>query len=141
VSFLLDTNVVSEWAKPRPHSGVQAFLATQEEDELFLSVVTLAELRRGVERLSTGRRRTLLDNWLRTDLVDRFAGRMLRIDGATADMWGRLMARRERASKPMGAMDGWIAATAEVHGLVLVTRNTSDFADAVTQMLDPWTDS
>ena len=139
MSFLLDTNVVSEWTKPRPDQGVVAFLAAQDEDELFLSVVTLAELRRGVERLAAGRRRTLLDDWLRIDLPERFAGRLLGIDAATADAWGRLVTRRERAGRPLGAMDAWIAAVAGVHGLVLVTRNAADFADAVAEIVNPWT--
>jgi predicted nucleic acid-binding protein len=138
VSFLLDTNVVSEWRKPRPNPGVVAFLAAQSEDQLFLSVVTLGELRRGVERLGAGRRRTLLDAWLLTELPSRFAGRLLGIDAAVADVWGRLTARRERAGRPMSAMDGWIAAIAEVHGLVLITRNVADFAHAVSQIVNPW---
>jgi toxin FitB len=138
VSFLLDTNIVSEWTKPRPNPGIVAFLEAQDEDELFLSVITLAELRRGVDRLAAGRRRSLLDNWLRSDLPARFAGRLLGIDAATADAWGRLVARRERAGRPMAAMDGWIAAVAEVHGLVLVTRNAADFAGTAMRIVDPW---
>ena len=139
MSFLLDTNVVSEWTKPQPDRGVEAFLAAQDEDGLFLSVVTLAELRHGVERLASGRRRSLLDNWLREDLPARFIGRILDIDAATADSWGRLTARRERAGRPIGAMDGWIAAIAEVHRLTLVTRNSGDFADTVARIENPWT--
>ena len=138
MSFLLDTNVVSEWQRPRPNPGVVAFLEATDEDELFLSVVTIAELRRGVDRLAPGRRRTLLDAWLRDDLPPRFAGRMLAIDAATADAWGRLIARRESAGRPMSAMDGWIAATAEANGLALVTRNTADFVGTVARVVDPW---
>jgi toxin FitB len=139
LSFLLDTNIISEWTKPRPNAGVVGFLATQDEDALFLSVVTLAELRRGVDRLAVGRRHNLLDDWLRNDLPPRFAGRLLGIDPATADAWGQLIARRERDGRPMGVMDGWIAATAEVHGLTLVTRDVADFAGAVESMVCPWT--
>jgi toxin FitB len=139
LSFLLDTNVVSEWTKPRPNAGVVAFLATEDEDALFLSVVTLAELRRGVDRLAAGRRRSLLDDWLCRELPARFAGRLLGIDATTADAWGRLIARRERNGRPMGVMDGWIAATAEVHGLTLVTRDVADFAGAVEGVVCPWT--
>jgi hypothetical protein len=138
VRFLLDTNVVSEWTKPRPDAGVVAFLAREDEDALFLSVVTLAELRRGVERLAEGRRRGRLEGWLRNDLPGRFAGRLLGIDAATADAWGRLIARRERDGRPMGAMDGWIAASAEVHGLTLVTRDVGDFARTVERVVCPW---
>jgi hypothetical protein len=138
VSFLLDTNVVSEWTKPRPDAGVVAFLASEDEDAMFVSVVTLGELRRGVDRLAPGRRRSRLDDWLSNDLPARFAGRVLEIDAATADAWGRLIARRERAGRSMGAMDGWIAAIAEVHGLALVTRDVGDFAGAVERVVCPW---
>jgi toxin FitB len=138
VSFLLDTNVVSEWTRPRPDPGVVAFLSQEDEDTLFLSVVSLAELRRGVDRLAPGQRRTRLDQWLREDLPARFDGRLLGIDADTANMWGHLVARRERAGHPLAAMDGWIAATAEVHGLTLATRNVADFAGTVERIVDPW---
>lgn len=138
MSFLLDTNVVSEWTRPRPDAGVVGFLAQEDEDTLYLSVVSLAELRRGVDRLPQGQRRTRLDQWLREDLPMRFDGRLLGIDAVTADMWGRLIARRERSGRPLGAMDGWIAAIAEVRGLTLVTRNVADFAGVVEQIIDPW---
>lgn len=136
--FLLDTNVVSEWTKPQPDGGVAAFLAAQNEDSLFLSVVTLAELRRGVQRLPEGRRQRRLDAWLRDELPARFAGRLLGIDATTADAWGRIIARREWAGRPMGAMDGWIAAIVTVHDLGLVTRNEADFAGAVERIVNPW---
>jgi toxin FitB len=138
VSFLLDTNVVSEWTRPRPNIGVVEFLAAEAEDLLFLSVVTLGELRRGVDRLAAGRRRSRLDDWLRNDLPARFAGRLLGIDAATADAWGQLIARRERDGRPMGAMDGWIAAIAVVHGLTLVTRDVADFAGTLERIVCPW---
>jgi predicted nucleic acid-binding protein len=139
VSFLLDTNVVSEWTRPRPDVGVVEFLATEDEDALFLSIVTLVELRRGVDRLAAGRRRSRLNDCLRNDLPARFTGRLMGIDVPIADAWSRLIARRERAGRPMGAMDGWIAATAEVHGLTLVTRDVADFAGTVGEIVCPWT--
>src|SRR5579863_6547753 len=119
MSFLLDTNVVSEWTNPKPDPGLIAFLSHEDEQTLFLSVVSLAELRRGVNRLPHGQRRMRLDQWLREDLPMRFDGRLLGIDAATADMWGQLVADRERTGRPLGAMDGWIAAIARVHGLTL----------------------
>src|SRR5476651_1510603 len=80
VSYLLDTNVVSEWTRPRPDPAVVAFLESTDEDTMYLSVITLAELRRGVDRLHTGRRRAALDAWLDNDLVQRFDGRILGVD-------------------------------------------------------------
>jgi predicted nucleic acid-binding protein len=139
VSFLLDTNVVSEWVKPRPDAGVASWLAEVDEDRVFISVMTLGELRHGVERLPAGRRRRSLDEWLRHDLPLRFDGRVVPVDAAIADAWGHIVASRERAGRPIGAMDGWIAATTEVHGLTLVTRNAADFTASVKAVFNPWT--
>lgn len=139
MSFLLDTNVVSEWVKPHPNVGVIAWLAEADEDTVFLSVVTLAELRYGIERLPAGRRRTRLAEWLRDDIPLRFEGRILPIDVVVADACGKLMARIELGGQTIAAMDALIAATTEVHHLALVTRNTSHFDSAVAAMVNPWT--
>ena len=139
MSFLLDTNIVSEWTKPRPNAGVVKWLAEVDEGEVFLSVVTFAELRHGIERLAAGARRRRLDEWFCSELPSRFAGRIVGIDGAIADEWGRLVARREARGRPIHAMDALIAATAEVHDLTLVTRNTADFQMAVKSFFNPWT--
>jgi toxin FitB len=138
VSYLLDTNVVSEWTKPRPNPGVIEWLARVDEDEVFLSVVTFAELRHGIERLPSGRRRRQLDEWLRGELALRFEGRIVLIDGPIADEWGRLVARQEARGRPIAAMDGLVAATAQVHALTLVTRNATDFQASVKSVLNPW---
>jgi toxin FitB len=138
VSYLLDTNVVSEWTKPRPNPGVIEWLSQVAEDDVFLSVVTFAELRHGIERLPAGRRRRQLDKWLRGELALRFEGRIVLIDGAIADAWGRLVARQEAGGRPIAAMDGLIAATAQVHALTLVTRNAADFQVSVKAVLNPW---
>lgn len=139
MSFLLDTNLVSEWTKPRPNAGVVRWLAQVDEDEVFLSVVTFAELRRGIERLPADARRQRLDEWLRSELPLRFEGRIVGIDGPIADEWGRLVARREARGRTIHAMDALIAATAQVHDLTLVTRNTIDFEASVKSLLNPWT--
>jgi toxin FitB len=138
VRYLLDTNVVSEFAKPQVDAGVNAWLTNADEDRLFLSVVTLAELRRGVVRLSDGVRRRRLDNWLRHDLLARFEGRILPIDAAIADGWGEIVAEREGRGLVISAMDALIAATALAHGLTLVTRNVPGFAPPVAAIVNPW---
>lgn len=138
MSFLLDTNVVSEWTKPRPNAGLVGWLGQVDESDVFLSVVTFAELRRGIERLPAGVRRRRLDEWLRGELPLRFEARIVGVDGAIADEWGRLVARREARGRTIQAMDALIAATAQVHGLTLVTRNTADFEASVKSLLNPW---
>lgn len=139
MSFLLDTNVVSEWVKQGPDPGVIAWLAEVDEDRVFLSVVTLAELRHGVERLADGQRRRRLDAWLRDELPLGFEGRVLPVDPAVANRWGEIVARREAAGRPIAIMDAFIAATANVHQLKLVTRNAADFRSAVKEIVNPWT--
>jgi len=139
VNFLLDTNVVSEPLKAKPNRGVLSWLAEVNEDAVFLSVVTITELRYGVERMASGKRRQALEHWLEKDLNSRFDGRLLRVNRAVADVCGRLVARSESIGRPMEVRDGFIAATAEVHGLTLVTRNTSDFQAAVRNIMMPWT--
>ncbi|MFZ5779798.1 MAG: type II toxin-antitoxin system VapC family toxin [Pseudomonadota bacterium] len=139
MTFLLDTNVVSEWVRPAPDGGVVEWLAEADEDRVFISVMTLAELRYGIARMRAGRRRRRLDEWLRDDLTGRFEGRVLPIDTAVAEAWGTIMARSQALGRPMSVADGFIAATAEVHGLALVTRNASDFEVAVKTIVNPWT--
>ena len=141
MSFLLDTNVVSEWVKPRPDSGLIAWLEGVDEDTVFLSVITVAELRYGIERLPVSKKRVQLDDWLQHDLQLRFEGRILNIDSVVAEGCGRLLARRQAVGSPMEVMDGFIAATADVHELTLVTRNTADFDRAVRSILNPWSGS
>ena len=138
MSFLLDTNVISEWVKARPNRGVVAWLAAVDEDRVFISVVTLAELRYGVERMTTGSRRNQLTQWLLEELPLRFEGRVLSINHIIADIWGKIVARSEAAGRPIGAMDAFIAATAEVHDLTLITRNVSDFETSINAIINPW---
>ncbi|MEJ0045116.1 MAG: type II toxin-antitoxin system VapC family toxin [Rhodospirillales bacterium] len=115
-----------------------AWLAEADEDRVFISVVTLAELRRGVERMEAGARRDRLDAWLTDQVVLRFEGRVLAIDAGTADLWGRVVARGEAAGRPVGVMDGFIAATAEQHDLAVVTRNVTDFDALGVCTVNPW---
>lgn len=138
MTFLLDTTVVSEWVKSRPNRGVATWLAQVDEDRVFISVVTLAELRYGIERMPVGSRRKRLDQWLRDELPLRFEGRVLSIDPIVADGWGKVVARSEAAGRPISAMDALIAATAETHDMTLVTRNTSDFEASLRLIINPW---
>lgn len=139
MNFLLDTNVLSEPMKERPNSRVLEWLAQVNEDQVFMSVVTITELRYGVERLATGKRRERLDAWLRKELISRFEGRILPVDLRIAETCGGLIARSESMGRPIEARDTFIAATAEVHGLTLVTRNTSDFEPILKATVNPWT--
>lgn len=138
MNFLLDTNVISEWSKPHPDPGVTAWLADADEDRVFFSVITLAELRHGIERLPRSRRRDRLEQWLSDDLMARFDRRVLPVDAAVAWVCGRVLAQREARGRPVGAMDALIAATATVHDMALVTRNTPDFESTVPVLINPW---
>ena len=138
MGYLLDTNVVSEWVKPHPNPGGVTWTSGVDEDRVYLSVVTLTELRHSIERLSDGKRRRRLDQWLREELPLRFEGRVLAIDAGVAERWGKVVARSEAAGRRIGTMDAFIAATAEVHELTLVTHNASDFKDLVPAVVNPW---
>jgi toxin FitB len=136
--WLLDTNIISEWVKPRPDPGVAGWLEEVDEDRVFLSVVTLAEIRYGIERLAPGRRRTQLDNWLREELPSRFESRILPVDVAIADACGCLLALARRAGRGLGAMDALIAATCLASDLVLATRNLGVFAELGIELHSPF---
>lgn len=138
MSYLLDTNVVSEWVSPRPDAGVARWLEEADEDQVFISVITLAELRHGVERLPVGSRRLKLESWLDADLPLRFEGRILAVDEGVADVWGRLVARRQAAGRPILVMDAFLAATAERNRMALVTRDIGDFELLGLTLINPW---
>lgn len=140
MSYLLDTNTISEWVKPRPDPGVMSWFDEVDEDLTFLSVITLGELRKGVDRLAAGRRRDRLDQWLSTELPDRFAERVLAVDASVAQEWGRLLARAEQAGQPLAGIDALIAATATVHRLDVVTRNVAHFQHSGLTVVCPWHD-
>lgn len=138
MSFLLDTNVISEWVKPRPDPHVVAWLADTDEDRTFLSAISFAEIRLGIELLPEGRRRRQLALWLAEDLTARFEGRILPVDRHIAEAWGVITARGRTAGATLPAIDGFFAATAEAHRLTLVTRNVKDFAPVGIPLLNPW---
>jgi toxin FitB len=137
VRFLLDTNAVSEWVKPRPNQGVIRWMESVDEDVVFLSVISLAELRYGVERMAAGARRHRLEAWLREELLLRFERRILPVDPNVAEAWGITVAQAESVGRPTSAMDAFLAATAEVYHLTLITRNVSHFP-ALRAVFNPW---
>lgn len=139
MNVLLDTNVLSEVRRLAPDPKVLAWLDTVDEDRAFISVASIAELRRGIALMDGGRRRDALTAWLAEDLPARFAGRILPIDPAIAGRWGDLMAQARQSGFALSVMDGFFAATALDRELVLATRNTKDFVPLGVPLLDPWT--
>jgi predicted nucleic acid-binding protein len=137
LSYLLDTNVLSELRRKTPNAGVVNWFAKRPASSLFLSVLTLGELRKGVEGAADADRRMVLLDWLETELPTFFTGRLLPVDARVADRWGRMMAA---AGRPVPAIDSLIGATAAHYGLSLVTRNVKDYADLGLDVINPWTD-
>lgn len=137
MSYLIDTNVLSELRKRTPDPRVVAWVDARPPSTLFISVLTLGEIRRGVDLMTDEARRLKLLDWLETELPAWFAGRMLGVDAAVADHWGRLLAR---ARRPLPAIDSLLAATAAHHDLQLVTRNVADFAGVDVALINPWMD-
>ena len=133
--YLIDTNVISELRRREPEPRVVRWFEQRPARQLFLSVLTLGEIRRGVERLDEGERQQALRAWLEQELPAFFSGRLLPIDEAVAQSWGRLMAEMGR---PLPAIDSLLAATALEHNLVLVTRNLKDLADLPVAVANPW---
>ena len=136
--FLLDTNCVSELVRVKPDPRVLEWMEAADESLLYLSVLTLGEIRKGLAALAQGRRRTQLEAWLEGDLRGRFSGRILLVDAAVADRWGLLAAQARRNGVTLPIVDGLLAATALHHNLTMVSRNVCDFAAARVPVFNPW---
>lgn len=136
--MLLDTNVVSELWRPGPDAAVLRWFAEQPDDGLFLSVVTVAELRKGIARLPRSRRRAALEVAWDT-LVESYSDRILAVDIETARCWGEMLAAAERDGRRMNTTDALIAATAICSGLTVATRNERDFTASGVDLVNPWT--
>jgi len=134
LSYLVDTNVLSELRRKQPQPEVVAWFTQRPRQTLYLSVLTLGEIRKGIERLEAARQQPLLD-WLEVELPNYFLGRLLAVDAHTADRWGRLLVS---AGRTLPAVDSLLAATALQHDLTLVTRNTADFAGTGVRLINPW---
>jgi toxin FitB len=138
--FLLDTNCISEIVRGKPEPRVLDWMSVADESRLYLSVLTLGEIRKGVAGLPQGKRRTQEETWLEMDLQARFSGRILSIDAPVADLWGLLAAKAKQKGRALSAIDGWLAATALHHNLTIVSRNVSDFAHTHAAVFNPWED-
>ena len=136
--FLLDTNVISELVRRKPEPRVTAWVEATDEMLLHLSVLTLGEIRKGIVSLRDSSRRVTLGAWLDGELVVRFAGRILPVDEAVADRWGRLSAQGEARNLSLPVIDGLLAATALQYNLTLVTRNVRDIAATNVPLFNPW---
>jgi predicted nucleic acid-binding protein len=136
--FLLDTNIVSELRTKNPEPRVVEWMEAADEGLLYLSVLTVGEIRKGAALLPQDRRRTHLETWLEIDLQARFAGRILPINSAIADRWGWIAAEAKRKGMTLPIIDGLLAATALHHNLTIVSRNVKDFVNTQVPVLNPW---
>jgi len=135
VSYLLDTNVVSELVRTSPDPAVVAWFDHVPDDSLYISVLTIGEIRKGIESVTDSRRKEKLRVWLEHTLPDWFEDRVLVIDEAVAEQWGRLQAQ---AGRPLPAIDSLLAASAIQHDLRMVTRNEKDFSFPGLEVINPW---
>lgn len=138
MNYLLDTCVLSELVKPQPEPKVVDWVGDQDEYCLFLSVITIGELHKGIAKLPDGPRRTRLEFWVAEDLTARFDKRILSVDTRVAATWGAMLGEAEAAGSSLPVVDALIGATASVHGCVVVTRNVADFERTGVDVENPW---
>ena len=139
MKVLLDTCALSELRLPKPDAGVVGAIQELDSDDLFVSVVTIGEIVKGVALLQDGQKKRVLQTWLQT-LERHYGDRLLPVDLETCRMWGELTAAAQKTGRTIPASDGLIAATARRHGLYIMTRNTADFEPAGVPLLNPWED-
>ncbi len=138
MKYLLDTCVISEIIRPRPDSNVMSWLQSQNESDLYISVLTFGEIEKRIEKATNITRKKRLRLWVENDLKKRFEGRILPIDLKAAVKWGKWQSVSEKMGRPMPAIDGLIAASAVVHNCIVVTRNILDMEQSSAELLDPW---
>jgi toxin FitB len=138
MNFILDTNVISELVAPDPSTHVLNWIDSLDPASVFLSVITIGEIQKGIARLPDSKRKALLISWLEQDLLTRFRNHILNIDTDVMLVWGQLLADLEKQGQPIPAIDSLVAATTARYGYTLATRNTADFAATGIQLINPW---
>ena len=138
MNYILDTNVISELVKQKPNSKVVVWLESIVPDDFYLSVITLGEIKKGVEKLPASKRKNTLDSWFKDELLVRFHNRILPLDLPVLLTWGELTARLEKMGNSLPAIDSLLAPTALQSEFTLVTRNTGDFQFSGISLFDPW---
>ena len=138
MNFLLDTNVLSEATRPQPDVRVAEWLGARAALTLFVSIVSIAEIRKGILLLPVGRKRTKLGNWLESELLPAFANRVIALGEAEMNEWASLQADTEKKGRRLPVVDSLIAATARCHGLTIATRNIQDFRHCGVPVFNPW---
>ena len=136
--IVLDTNVISELWKVEPNPSVLAWINAQAIETLYLSAITVAELRYGIATMAEGKRRTIYQERLEHAVLPAFAGRVLAFDLDTSKTYADLMAQARTEGKSIGKADGYIAATAAAHGFMVATRDISPFQASGLEVINPW---
>jgi toxin FitB len=139
--YLVDTNIPSELTRERPDARVAAFLDNAGQSRMFLSVLTIGEICKGIAELPASQKRTGLQDWLDMEVRSWFVGRILPVTEAIAERWGHLAAAAKQKGMTLAVVDGLIAATALHHNLTIVTRNVKDFAGLGADVINPWDDT
>jgi toxin FitB len=138
MKFLLDTCVISEIIKSQPNEKVVTWMQENDEDSMYLSVLTFGEIEKGIEKAANLEKKKTLQTWVENVLKERFKHRILEIDMAVVTRWGKEQGKAELAGKPMPAIDGLIAVSGLVHNCTVVTRNVSDMQQCDVELLNPW---
>ena len=138
MSFLIDTCCISELIKKKPNPNVLKWFTDQDEFSMYLSVITFGELRKGIEKLPDSKKKQELNQRVNEDLNRRFKNRVLSINMEEVNRWGKILATAEKNGKPLLAIDSLIAATAQVHDLSVVTRNTQVIEGSGVDVINPW---